>query len=236
MSGAGECTAGNGSGRSGEPPDPRGLVDRFRNAFPRLSVEEQRLSLALYGLLAQGRPVSAERLADTLGQEASGVRRRLEDWPGVLRDAQGAVIGFLGLAIGETAHRFRVGGTTLYTWCAWDALFLPELLGATAQVESSCPATGQPIRLTVGPQRVEAVAPARTVLSFLVPGAEDLRLHTISRFCHYVHFFASAAAGQGWMEHHEGTYLMTLEDGFGLARAVNGVRYPDLLGGVRPAD
>jgi alkylmercury lyase len=51
----------------------------------------------------------------------------------VFRDEEGRVVGFMGLSVvafGE--HRIELGGRTLTAWCAWDALFLPELLGEAA--------------------------------------------------------------------------------------------------------
>ncbi len=38
---------------------------------------------------------------------------------------------YWGLAIAETKHRLEVDGRALYTWCAWDSLFLPEILQRT---------------------------------------------------------------------------------------------------------
>src|SRR3989442_9036358 len=45
-------------------------------------------------------------------------------------DKQGRIIGFGGLAVREMPHRFKVDGRTLYTWCAWDSLFIPVTRGA----------------------------------------------------------------------------------------------------------
>jgi alkylmercury lyase len=67
------------------------------------------------------------------------VKRALAEWGGFFTDEQGHVIGFLGLSIRPMPHRLTVTGRTLYAWCAFDTLFLPELLGAAAEVESRCP-------------------------------------------------------------------------------------------------
>ena len=48
------------------------------------------------------------------------------------------------------SHRFEVAGRTLYTWCAWDSLFLPQILGQEAEVESTCPLTAA----EAGPRRL----------------------------------------------------------------------------------
>jgi alkylmercury lyase len=61
------------------------------------------------------------------------------------------MIGFRGLALPAMPHRLQVDGRTLHAWCAWDTLFLPQLIGKPAGVESTCPTTEQTIRLTVTP-------------------------------------------------------------------------------------
>jgi alkylmercury lyase len=40
-------------------------------------------------------------------------------------------------------HRFEINGLTLWTWCAWDSLFIPEILAQTARVASRDPETGE---------------------------------------------------------------------------------------------
>jgi hypothetical protein len=55
----------------------------------------------------------------------------------------------------------------VYTWCAWDTLFLPELLEKSARVESGCDATEKPVRLSVSPKRVESADPGSVCISFL---------------------------------------------------------------------
>lgn len=125
------------------------------------------------------------------------------------------------------AHRFTVNGWTLYTWCAWDTLFLPELIGETARVESTCPVTGQVVRLVVSPQAIIEREPAGAVMSFLTPEAARVQEDVITHFCHFVHFFRSAEAGQQWASEHEGTFLLSMPDAFTLARRKNAIRYPD---------
>jgi alkylmercury lyase len=72
----------------------------------------------------------------------------------------------------------------LYAWCAFDTLFLPELLGATAEVESQCPTTGEQISLSVTRTEVSNLHPAATILSY-VHKDEPLDQHVINTFCHF---------------------------------------------------
>jgi alkylmercury lyase len=160
------------------------LAQKVASAFPDLSVPEQRIAVGLYRLLAEGEPVSSDRVAQHLDLSTSLVREVLDSWPAVYLDDKKSVIGFWGLALQEMPHRFKVDGRQLYTWCAWDSLFIPELLGKTAEVESTCPISGEVISLTVSPTRVENVSPKSAMVSFLSP-TTSFDMNVIASFCHY---------------------------------------------------
>lgn len=49
--------------------------------------------------------------------------------------------GHMGLSLNDHPHQFEVGGRELRTWCAWDTLFLPPMLGQTAYVVPRDPPT-----------------------------------------------------------------------------------------------
>lgn len=204
------------------------LLNAFPEEFHELTPDQQNISLQLYRTLAEGRPVSPARIAATLRLAEPGVRAILDGWPGVYYDDDRCVIGYWGLAVREMDHRFEVEGKILYTWCAWDSLFLPELIRMTARVESSCPVTGARIRLTVSPEGVQECHPAESVMSFLKPQAGRFRQDVIQHFCHYVHFFSSPEVGAQWVAEHEGTFLLSLDQALELARRKNRAQYGSL--------
>lgn len=144
-------------------------------------------------------------------------------------DERGRVIGFWGLSVRPMPHKMTVNRRPLYAWCAWDTLFLPELLGATAEIESTCPTTGQRVTLTVEGTEVTSHHPADIVLSFMHRD-EPFDADTIKTFCHYVHFFANRDAAAEWTGRHEGTFTLSLADGSAIARLTNRARYPSILG------
>jgi alkylmercury lyase len=180
-------------------------------AFPKLSEPEQRVGLAVYRLLSQGRPVAVEQISAASGAAHDAVRETLAGWHGVERNADGAVIGFWGLTLSETKHRLRVEGRALHAWCAWDTLFLPALLAAPAEVESRCPVTGERITLRIGPLGVEAARPRDVALSFLLPSESEIKKSVTETFCRYVHFFASHEAAREWVGGHPRTFVLPLE-------------------------
>ena len=129
-------------------------IKEFLGAFPRefmqLGPQEQLLSAGIYRLLAsKAAPVSPAELAASLQMTADDVQGILAGWTGLYYDHAHHIIGYWGLSIREMGHRFIVDGNTLYTWCAWDSLFIPRIIGKTAQLESVDPETKEIIQLTV---------------------------------------------------------------------------------------
>jgi alkylmercury lyase-like protein len=72
------------------------LATSIVRCFPSLNVVEQRLSLELYRLLADGQPVPRAALADRAGITVETVNRILDSWPGVFSDGAAANCRLLG--------------------------------------------------------------------------------------------------------------------------------------------
>lgn len=193
--------------------------------FSPLSATEQRLSLALYRLLAKGAPVSNEALANAIEMEAGAIERTLATWPALYRDGSGCIVGYAGLTISGTKHRMRIAGRTLYAWCAWDTLFLPSLLGASAEVESRCAASGERITLTVHPDRVE-LEERKPFVSLIVPARDKAWTDIVSHFCCHVQFLADEDAASDWTARNPGSHIATLEQAWELGQRRNELSYP----------
>lgn len=201
------------------------LRDFFVDVFPAMNLEQKRLALALYRGLATGIPVAVSQLAESVDLSRAEIERILHEWPGVFFDEDNRVVGFWGIALAEMPHRMRINGQTVYAWCAWDTLFIPQLLDRTVRVDSACPVTGDAIRLVVSPDRVEPIGRRDVSVSFLTPDPAKIREDVTTSFCHYVFFFASPAAAGEWIGAHPGTFLLNLESAFSLGAAVNRARY-----------
>ena len=206
------------------------LVNLFVDTFPQLSVDDQHLALKLYQLLAEGEPVSYTRLSKALGQSTDVAKETLGQWPGVFYDESDRIVAFLGLSVEKTQHQLMVNGRTVYSWCAWDTLFIPELLNATINISSICGASGEEVKLTASPSGIESVVPGDAVMSFIIPDANDLRENITANFCHFVYFFRSFKDGETWISRHDGTFLLSLEEAFKVGQLVNATRYRETLG------
>jgi alkylmercury lyase len=169
----------------------------------------------LLRLIARGRPVDLVELAAESGQPVADLERILRAQPGTEWDDDGRLVGF-GLSLRPTAHRYLVDRHTLYTWCATDTLLFTMILGTDAVAESTCPATGQPIRLEVTPDAVTSVSPPAVVVSQRHRG--DLAANLRADVCDHGHFFASAAAASAWLAAHPDGEILSVTDAFESSR------------------
>ncbi len=202
---------------------------RLISLFPQLDECEQTISLTLYRLLAAGEPVANERLARMVGLPVESVEGILNRWFGVYRDDTGAITAYWGLTLNPTRHRLHIGDRVLYTWCAWDSLFLPMLLNEAAQIESVCHETGTDVRLAVSPHKIGAAEPEALTVSFVLPDTAAVHADIIASFCRYVHFFRSSDAGRQWVARTTGALLLSLDDAFELGQRRNYAQYMDIL-------
>jgi alkylmercury lyase len=212
-------------------PNLQELADSLCAAFPKLDDTQRRLALATYRRLARGTAASPLEIAQDAGIDIEKARRVLASWNGVYSDEATRVIGFWDLTIRKMKHRFEVDGAQLYTWCAWDALFLPELLGRSARVESTCEVSGKPVRLSVSPRRVESVDPDSACISFLTPDRSRCKQDIVQNFCHYIHFFWTRKEGETWIAKMPGTFILSLDEATELAQRKNQLQYGSLVGG-----
>ena len=203
-----------------DTPDIPALAAEFAAAFPNYDPPQQRLALATFRLLGEGTPLAERELADRAGLPPGEVASELEDLPELERDEQGRVVAYGGLTLKPTSHVLEVGGRTLHTWCALDALFLPELLGRRARVRSTSPATGEVISLEVDAARPRDTAPQGAVMTLHGVAGFDLE-DVVGSFCCHVQFFVSEDAARQWARRSEGTYVASIAEGFEYGRLYN---------------
>lgn len=174
-----------------ETLDPHRLADSLmlELAGRGWAPDHGRLWKSALRLLAQGEPVSVDRLAEAMGWPTQTVRAALQEDPAVEWDAAGRVIGW-GLTLRPTAFRLEWGGHSVWAWCALDTLLFPIVLGREARVEARCARSGQPIRFTVSPEGIREIHPPEAVLVLAAPRAGgDIR----AAFCARTVFLATPA-------------------------------------------
>lgn len=126
------------------------------------TTEMQSLSVTLYRLLGRGTPVVREHLGAACGIPAERVTQLLSEFPSttVSLDRRGAVIAFGGLSVVPTHHRFVTKEAALFTWCVFDALFLPDILDKSATLITHCPVSGAELVVELVPGEVRTARPS----------------------------------------------------------------------------
>lgn len=191
-----------------------------------------RVSVSVLGVLATGYPVSRRDLAARLagarprggGVETEAlINAAMERIPNVELDADGRIVG-CGLTLAPTDHQILFSGPPLYTWCAFDTVLFPALLGRSAEVRSRCHATGVPIRCSIGVDGLEALVPAAAVITLIAPGRAAPCCDAGGSFCRHAHFFASPAAAGRWRAEHETGHVLPVAQAHVVARRISALR------------
>lgn len=162
-------------------------------------------------LLAEAQhPVTLNRVADAASWTVQDVEAALRRHPGVDWDDKGRLAGF-GLTLRPTPHRFIFDDRTVYGFCASDTLAFPVVLGSSGVIESTCPATGQTIRVEVTPEHLDSLDPPTAVVSLVRPDTfDDIRREG----CDLGRFFASRGSAAEWQAAHPEGMIHSVEEEF----------------------
>ncbi len=118
-----------------------------------------------------------------------------------------------------TSHRFQIGGKVLYTWCVFDTVLFPPSLHVQAQVQSTCPVTGQPITFVATPEGViKDLLPVSSVMSLIVPAERGDC--TRATFCQQSLLFQSEQAASTFLADHPEALILSVEDAAYVGRLV----------------
>jgi alkylmercury lyase len=160
------------------------------------------LVASLYREIAKGDPIAPDAVDRMITESGLELEEGRAFVAGVSeRDEEGSVLGSVGLSQNQHAHEFRVDGVELTTWCAWDTLFIAQVLGKTASVTSRAPGTYDQITLEIHPSGATA-DPSETVVSFVLLDPEQIDMESLESvymvFCQQIHFFPSGQAAEEW--------------------------------------
>lgn len=207
------------------PSLPTRMAKLFISQYPVPTEREQDVSLKLFHLLTEGNPVEIRDLAESVDLPHSIVSEMIEKWSDVYYDDKQHIIGHGGLTFKPTKHKIMFDDHTLYTWCAWDTLFLPAILGKTLDIESQCPVDDSIVWVRVNQEGVQAIEPKEAMISFMLPSKECIQKDIQSNFCYYVNFFPSAKIGEQWVQQHSKTYLISIEEAFKIGQIKNQAQF-----------
>ena len=191
---------------------------------PDFGPDNSRLLIKVWRTLVNGQPVTRgqiDQISAELGISGDLAHELLRQ--ATERDADDNIIGLLGLSLNEDwAHRFNVNGVPLRTWCAWDTLFLPAMVGKEVVVESESPVSGETVSLVVSPEKVESSTPPGAVVSIVTidPALDDVSSVEAlwGNFCHQVYFFPSRAEAEQWAEGKTNIAILSVYDAYELGK------------------
>ena len=185
----------------------------------RLRCKQEDLCRPIVHQVTRGKPVTPASLRASLQVSQDELEHRLARLPpDVEFDRAGNIVG-LGATLVPTPHRFQIGGQLLYTWCAFDTVLLPPSLHVEAQVQSTCPVTGQPITFVATPEGViRDLSPASGVMSLIVPIARSDC--TRATFCQQSLLFQSEQAASTFLADHPEALLLSVEEAAYVGRLV----------------
>ena len=175
-----------------------------------LHCEQEDLCRPIVQQITRGKPVTPAALRVSLRVSQHELEQRLAQLPDAEIDRAGNIVG-LGATLVPTSHRVQMGGKLLYTWCAFDTVLLPPQLDVQAQVQSTCPVSGQPITFVATPEGViRDLSPASGVMSLIVPAQRGDC--TRATFCQQSLFFQSERATSTFLADHPEALLLSVEE------------------------
>ncbi len=99
--------------------------------------------------LLTGREVSIDDLVVDFGEEViPRIEELVDGGLAILDEEHATIVGAEGVSLEETSHRLSIGGTDLYTWCAFDILGIPSALKVDAHGVTNCPTCGRELRFS----------------------------------------------------------------------------------------
>ena len=178
--------------------------EEFAQFLPQL-----KLTTALIKLTGMGEhPVAVEQLAAAIGRSPQETVALAQQW-GRVRLADEHIF-FAPEDSPFARYHLQVGARALDTGgCAPDIFWSVLAAEIPIQVDSTCPATGLPIRVELSPQGVERVEPPGAVVTMLHPRAQVIQEmqnaeDADANVCSQQSFYSSAEAAAHWLASHPG--------------------------------
>ena len=213
----------------GKTVDLTEMAKRVLRLARPLTTPEQRLLREGQRALVNGEALTVHELGRLAEVSPLEVPRMLGQLPGFAHfDDVGRVVGLLGLSLQCSAYRFDAAGHIVSTWCGWDSLFIPRVIGMRARIASHCPITKKLIQLVVGPEGVISASSPDVRVSFLLGSETDEGSGVVGACCRHIHFLGSWQAADLWISEHPDGFVLTLDEAWEVGRLfVDEVLFPE---------
>ncbi len=174
-------------------------VQQLQKLLPELKKEERQISKFLYQKLALGKSIPIETIANELQIPIQDIQVHLKQMAYVEYSATGEISAYRGVTLNQTKHYVFHNNVKIYTWCAFDTLFLADLLVEPVSIFSNCPACGKAISCKVTDRNLISSKDSDIVMSFIIPDKVDFCDDLQNAFCCKVYFFCNQQCGSEWI-------------------------------------
>ena len=196
-------------------------VQQLQKLLPDLNKDERRISKFLYQNLALGKSISVGTIAKFLQIPLQDTRAHLKQMKYVEYDAAGEISAYRGVTLNPTKHYLVHNNVNIYTWCAFDTLFLAELLAEPVRIFSNCPTCGKAVACEISDRNLINSIDSALVMSFIIPSKVDLSDNLQNAFCCKVHFFCNQQCGNEWLNLSPEIVFFDLVESLEIARERN---------------
>ena len=135
--------------------------------------------------------------------------------------ATGEILAYRGVTLNQTKHYVFHNNVKIYTWCAFDTLFLADLLVEPVSIFSNCPACGKAISCKVTDRNLISSKDSDIVMSFIIPDKVDFCEDLQNAFCCKVYFFCNQQCGSEWINLSPEIALFNLAESLVIAQERN---------------
>jgi alkylmercury lyase len=174
-------------------------IEQLQKLLPNLKKEERQISKFLYQKLALGRSVPIETIANELQKPIQDIQDHLKQMAYVEYSAASEISAYRGVTLNQTKHNVFHNNSKIYTWCAFDTLFLADLLAKPVSISSNCPTCFKAIACKVTDHDLTNFKSTDIVMSFIIPNKVDICEDLQNAFCCKVHFFCNEQCGSEWI-------------------------------------
>ena len=148
-----------------------------------------------FGMLARGRAVTADCLAERAGVSVAAAGAAMRSAP-VGLDAGGALNELFGVMLTPTLHRVEIEGRAIFTCCAAVAHTMPSLVDRPVTVESVDPVSRRLVTLRLSPDSIEDLDPSTAVACCAATPVNPEPADVREAFCCHLKHFADRNSAQ----------------------------------------
>ena len=196
-------------------------INHLSAMMPVLTLQQKLLANIIYQTLALGESVSMAMIMKKLNISTVEAKILVNSLDEIEKDQQSNITGFRGLSLTRGEFNIQVNNRQLFCWCAFDTLFVADLLSTPCKVIAQCGQSQQALSFTIDRNEIIYGHCESIFMSLALPSKECYQSNLQACFCHYVKFFKSKKLAQTWAQEYSDICILPLQQAFELAKQRN---------------